>query len=83
MKYNIGISSMALWLYLDGIEKPIRGFSDANCDIIEAECVQIEKGQTVDYNKKIDLSKLREVKIRSGWDEFTDSYGEIKLKIVK
>lgn len=81
MKYSIGLSIMALWIYLEGQAEPVRGWSDANGNVMEKESKQIEEGiETIDYEKKIDLEKLLKVKIRNGWNGFSESYGEIKIK---
>lgn len=80
---NIGLSSMALWLYLEGGIDPVRGWADANGNVVDRESKQVEEGiETIDHEKKIDLSKLREVKIRNGWDGFSDKkyYGNIAIK---
>lgn len=76
---------MNLWLYLDGEKSPIRGFSDANGNIIDGMPVRTEFGETFNYENKIDLSKVLEVKIRTGWDGFYDGdfYGEINIRTLK
>jgi len=79
---------MAVWLFLHGQEAPERGWSDANGNLIDAEAKQINEedgSENIDYSKKIDLSKVREVKIRNGWNGFSDEkhYGKIEIKTLK
>ena len=73
---------MAVWLFLEGNSEPMRGRSDANGNLIDAEAGQLGNGEGIDYERAIDLSKVREVKIRSGWNGFLDvkHYGEIKIE---
>lgn len=86
---NIGISSVRCWLYLNGdmTKSPIRAFADANCDVFTGEFKQI-KGKDGSYNGEefdrlgnyVEYSTEHIVKLRDGWDRFTDEkyYGKIK-----
>ena len=78
---NIGISSMACWLFLDGdMSKPIRAFADANCDVCIGEGKQ-RKGGGEEWNNmiRVEYNEKHIVKLRDGWVGFTDEkyYGKI------
>lgn len=85
---NIGISSMPCWLFLDGnMDKPIRAFADANCDVgiglekMERDGKFYGEKATSDW-KIIEYSPKHIVKLRDNWDGFTDEkhYGKIITK---
>lgn len=79
---NIGLSSMRCWLYMDGdmTKPPIRAFADANCDVFTGEFRQTKDkdgnydgGEGFDrLGNYVEYSPKHIVKIRDGWDGFTD-----------
>lgn len=84
---NIGISSMSVWLFMNGdMKNPIRAFADADCNVhIGIEKIEkdgkyfgekaSEKYEYVEYSPK------HIIKIRTGWDEIDmedKTYGKIK-----
>lgn len=89
---NIGLSSMACWLFLNGdMGKPIRAFADANCDVFTGEFRQM-KDKDGNYTggeeflsrhgNYIEYSPEHIMKLRSGWDGYTDEkyYGKIMCR---
>lgn len=95
MKQTVSIrySSMALWLYKDGdMKNPVRARSDANGDVFIGNIQPIMKdgkysGESSTYHPEdyLEYSPAHIIKIRSGWDYFTDEkhYGEIKITASK
>lgn len=86
---NIGLSSMKCWLYLNGdMSKPIRCYANADCDICIGEVKQtFDKNGKCDGEswgdfKAVEYNPNHVVKLRTGWDGFTDEkyYGKIICK---
>lgn len=85
---NIGLSSMTVWIYINGdINNPIRGGSDANCNVFYGDIEKTDKD--ADYFSEkymshtfLEYSKDHVIKIRTGWDGFSDEkfYGVIETK---
>lgn len=81
---------MSCWLYMNGnmSKPPIRAFADANCDVWINQKQEFKDGKPhgesgamipenfIEYNPK------HIIKIRDGWDGFSDEkyYGKIKTK---
>lgn len=87
---NIGWSSLPLWIYINGTGNPIRGRSDANCDVICGEITPIKDelanymGENFSHNSTdyLEYSDSHIIKIREGWNGFSNPqhYGVIKIK---
>ncbi len=81
---------MRVWIYLNGAKTPTRGFADANCDVFIGDFIRIfdgkrDRGEGVSPVGKIQYVEYHPkhvVKIRSGWNDFSDEkhYGKIEVK---
>jgi len=86
---GLGLSSMQLWLYLDGnMDKRVRAGTDANCNVHYKGIKRINGCEVAPLKKRnyLEYSKKHVVKIRVGWNgtlEDDSFYGDLKLKPIK